>query len=89
MMIWIVISAMILSMVTVTMLIAHSLDRTNKKLDRKVEALEDCLAKLSEVVAERSEPELDPIEKKIQEAKWDVFNEWIDNIVNYDPRVQR
>ena len=84
-MIWIVISVIVLVM----LMMAVSLSQTNKKLDRKIESLEDCLAKLSEVVAELKEPELDPIEKKIQEAKQEVFSEWIDNITNYTPYRQR
>ena len=85
MMIWIAMSAMTIAILGIVV----SLNRLNKKLDRKVESLEDCLAKLSEVVAELKEPELDPIEKKIQEAKQEVFSEWIDNITNYTPYGQR
>lgn len=64
----------------------------NKLLEIKVDNLESCLAKLSEAVAENAKPELSPeeeIERKVQEAKMKVFDDWIDSIVNYDPRVQQ
>lgn len=64
----------------------------NKLLEIKVDNLESCLAKLSEAVALNAKPELSPeeeIERKVQEAKMKVFDDWIDSIVNYDPRVQQ
>ena len=65
-------------------------DKTPRKLEVVLRGMPDddlCFDGFWQMV--QKEPELDPIEKKIQEAKWDVFNEWIDNIVNYDPRAQR
>lgn len=46
------------------------------------------LASLSKAVSELTEslePELDPVEKQIQEKKQEVFSEWIENITNYTP----
>ena len=86
--IWILVAMMLLMLLILTV-VETQMKKMQQMYEKKIDSLEDCLAKLSEVVAERSEPEIEPIEKKIQEAKWDVFSDWIDNIVNYDPRGQR
>lgn len=79
-MMWIVISVMVITMI----LLATWLQEVNKKLDRKVENLETCLAKLSEAVASEREPELS-IEQQIEGSKKQVMEELIKNITEYSP----
>lgn len=82
-MMWIVTIAMMLMLWLILM--QMQLKKLEAKHEAQIDNLETCLAKLTEVVAEVKEPELDPIEKRIQEAKQEVFEEWINNITNYTP----
>ena len=70
------------------------------KLDKKVSKIDDIttksMASMAKAVAEvvntttslsdkLNEYEVDPVSKKIEEAKQEVLTEWIKNITEYDP----
>ena len=70
------------------------------KLDKKVSKIDDIttksMASMAKAVAEvvdtttslsdkLNEYEVDPVSKKIEEAKQEVLSEWIKNITEYDP----
>ena len=70
------------------------------KLDKKVSRIDDIttksMASMAKAVAEvidtttslsdkLNEYEVDPVSKKIEEAKQEVLTEWIKNITEYDP----
>ena len=70
------------------------------KLDKKVRKIDDMatqgLARMAQAVSDVVETttslsekladfERDPVSKKIEEAKQEVFTEWIDNIPKYNP----
>ena len=73
---------------------------TISKLDKKISKIDEIatngLTSMAQAVSEvvetttslsekLSEFEIDPVSKKIEEAKQEVFTEWIDNITKYNP----
>ena len=70
------------------------------KLDKKVQKIDEMatqgLARMAQAVSDVVETttslsdkiadyEVDPVSKRIEEAKQEVFTEWIDNITKYNP----
>ena len=70
------------------------------KLDKKISKIDDVatkgLASMAQAVSDvvetttslsdkLNEYEVDPVSKKIEEAKQEVLSEWIKNITEYDP----
>ena len=70
------------------------------KLDKKISKIDEMatqgLARMAQAVSDVVETttslsdkladlEIDPVSKKIEEAKQEVFTEWIDNITKYNP----
>ena len=70
------------------------------KLDKKVQKIDEMatqgLARMAQAVSDVVETttslsdkiadfEADPVSKRIEEAKQEVFTEWIDNITKYNP----
>ena len=73
---------------------------TVSKLDKKISKIDDVatkgLASMAQAVSDvvetttslsdkLNEYEVDPVSKKIEEAKQEVLSEWIKNITEYDP----
>mgnify|MGYP006988883439 CR=1 FL=1 len=59
--------------------------KQSKRMESEKDNLLTALTNLAEAVADLKEPIEDPVEKKLREAHQTVLNEYIDNIVAYNP----
>lgn len=60
-------------------------DVTTRGLASMAQAVSDVVETTTSLSDKFNEMELDPVSKKIEEAKQEVFTEWIDNITKYNP----
>ena len=60
-------------------------DVTTRGLANMAQAVSDVVETTTSLSDKFSEFEIDPVSKKIEEAKQEVLSEWIKNITEYDP----
>ena len=92
----IVFGAVLVAMSVAILAVTLSLSKLDKKISKIDEVTTKGLANMARTVSDIvdtttslsdkfSEFEIDPVSKKIEEAKQEVFTEWIDNITKYNP----
>ena len=95
-MIEIVIIAVLVALSVAVLAVTLSISRLDKKVQKIDEIATQGLARMAQAVSDVVETttslsekiadyEVDPVSKKIEEAKQEVFTEWIDNITKYNP----
>ena len=60
-------------------------DITTKGLASMAQAVSDVVETTTSLSDKFADYEVDPVSKKIEEAKQEVLSEWIKNITEYDP----
>lgn len=60
-------------------------DVTTRGLASMAQAVSDVVETTTSLSDKFNEMEVDPVSKKIEEAKQEVLSEWIKNITEYDP----
>ena len=95
-MIEIVIIAVLVALSVAVLAVTLSISKLDKKVQKIDEITTQGLARMAQAVSDVVETttslsekladyEVDPVSKKIEEAKQEVFTEWIDNITKYNP----
>ena len=95
-MIEIVIIAVLVALSVAVLAVTLSISKLDKKVQKIDEIATQGLARMAQAVSDVVETttslsekladyEVDPVSKKIEEAKQEVLTEWIKNITEYDP----
>ncbi len=96
MMFEIIFCAVLVAMSIAILGVTLSISKLDKKISKIDEITTKGLASMAQAVSEvvetttslsdkLNEYEVDPVSKKIEEAKQEVLSEWIKNITEYDP----